>query len=217
MKYLSLFILLFTCSFLIAQQQATTKVSGPRTYAGAQLPDSEEARMFDAAFPEKEVGLLHVYADEEVQPSENYLLEGVEIGSGITNLLPGGYRRLAAREGTTAYAAGAIRGDDENLYLVRMASPTDDRIELFAFRGDRVKLIKTLAYRKCRSGRCAQLDSYILDINRDGLLDVAQLIRKRPGMEPQRRAYLMSDTGKLRKDNSVDVPWDSMELYEGEK
>ena len=189
------------------------RASDPRTYL-LDLPDSEAAQYWDASFPEKNVGFLHVYADPGVEAGEVYSMMGREIDGISTAMLPKKFQKMASRMDADVYASAAIRGKNENLYLVRMDGPSEDRVEMFALRGGQVKHLKTLAhYKKSNSGRVKQTDSWLTDIDGDTHFELMTITRSPSGKE-KRSVYMMDDKRKWVKTSNDDAPWNSADLFD---
>lgn len=187
-------------------------------YPNTDVLESEAMADFDAEFPEQNVGFLHIYADPTVDPEEVYLMRGVPASGTVLALLPKKYQRMAERMNAEVYAAAAVRGIRENLYIVRMDGASSDRLEMFAIRGNKVKHLKTLAYRECLNGSCVQMDSYITDINGDADLDLVTIKRAQNSSGDgavKRSVYTMKESNrKWKKTKELDTPWDSIEFYE---
>lgn len=182
----------------------------------------ETNNAFTAAFPETNVGFLHVYADPAIDPLETYLMRGTEMPESIIAMLPRKFRKQASREGTTLYAVSAIRGINEDLYLMRTDAPGRDQIDMLALRKGKVKHLKTLAYRDCRRTECLQMDSYITDLNRDTDFDLVQIARRtttKSGTTNERRVvYTMHDRKrKWKKTKLLEVPWEGITFFDPEQ
>ena len=176
----------------------------PRTYPTAKLPADDALRTFDAAFPERSVGFLSVYLPAGAPPA-GYLLEGQPLDGSQLVLLPAKVRRAVERGDATAYAAAAIRGIDDNQYLVRTDGAREDRIELIGRRRGRLSHLRTLAVRNARS----EQRSWITDVNGDALLDVMTEVR-RPNGKRRRTVYLLDRQREgYRRGKGVDAPWES--------
>ncbi len=203
--------LLFT-STAFAQEREADDTNSPRAYPAAQSVSGGPAmNNFDAAFEESSVGFMHVYAVDVVDPEGTYLLGGDEMSGTELAVLPNKITRLAERKDAKMYAATAIRGVNEALYLTRMDGEGYDRIDMFAIRGDEVRHLKTLALRDCRNDRCRQLDSWITDIDGNTNLDLMQMGKKRNG-RTKKVVYTMDDQRNWAKTDELDAPWDSAEM-----
>jgi len=221
-RYFSILTSLFFClSYASGQTTAPTAANASEPAIGYPITDvmeSDAMKEFNAAFSGQNVGFFHVYADPEVGPEEVYLLRGEPANGTVKALLPKKYQRLAQRMNAKIYTAGAIRGINENMYIVRMDGLSSDRIELFAIRGNRVKHLKTLAERTCKRGKCRQTDSYITDINGDTNLDLVTIKRKVIGTTERsvkRRVYsLNKDNRNWEKTDQLDAPWDSIDFFD---
>ena len=210
------FVLLTGLIFsLNAQETATQRSTLPRDYATDNALAGEALQGFDALFPEQNIGFFHVYSKAEVDPMTTYLLEGAAMGNTQLALLPKKYQKIAERTNAEVYAAGAIRGLGEELYLVRMDGPQTDRIEMFAIRDNKVEHLKTLSYNQCRGSNCMILESWITDIDGNGDLDLMQIARNSRGRE-KRSAFVMDpDSREWKKTkNFTNVPWDSANPYD---
>ena len=169
---------------------------------------------FVSFFPNQNVGFLHVYADPMVDPNETYLMRGEEMGGVASSLLPKKFQRMASKMNATVYASGAIRGNNENMYIVRMDGTNEDRIELFAIRNDKVKHLRTLAVRKGQGNRLKQMDTYITDVDGDSYLDLISITRGKDGSIGKTSAYVLDRSSRtFKKTNQLDLPTSSLELY----
>lgn len=217
-SYLLFVFLLFASLSLVAQDDEVfptiNEAASPGTYPASTMPESEAAKYWDASFPEQTVGFFHVYADPAVDAAEVYLLRGEELDGLGAKMLPKKFQRIARRMEADVYASAAIRGINENLYLVRMDGPSEDRIEMFALRGDEVKHLRTLArYKKYNSGKVLQMDSYITDIDGDTNLDLVTIKRKRNG-KVKRNTYVMNNDREWSRATTLDTPWDSIDFFD---
>jgi len=172
---------------------------------------------FVESFEPSNVGFLHVYIDPSVDPLETYLFRGVEMGPASTALLPPEYRQMAAEDSTTMFGAITIMGIEENLYLTRLRGQSRDQIDMFAARDGEIVHLKTLAYLNCdEAGACAQLDSYITDLNLDTTFDLVQIERDDAQDEQgERRVYTMlRDERQWIPTEELDVPWEGITFYQ---
>jgi len=216
-KFITAFATLLLLSTLAFAQTNPTIKSGPDR-AGDPYLSSPALQEFVAGFPETNVGFLHVYADPSVDPLETYLMRGEEASNTLKALLPVKFQSMAETMNATLYGAAAIRGDNENMFILRMDGRNSDRLELFAIRNNKVIHMKTLAYRICDSAKCEQLDSYITDIDGDTKLDLVQISRTMRGNEvtaENKSAYVLTDPDRMWEEtNQLDVPWASIEFYD---
>ena len=219
-RFSLLLLTLFTWLTVSAQAPDGRKTSdnSPTTYpTGGQLT-GEALQNFDANFPERNVGFMHLYADPSPDPLGTYLLTGDKMSKATIALLPKKQQRLARKMRADLYAAAAVRGIDENLYIVRMDGPQVDRLEMFAIRGNKVVHLRTLALYSCRRGgsACSQLDSYLTDISGNGNLDLIQIARNVAGKERRSTFVMFEDDRDWRPTSELDTPWDSVEFFDGE-
>ncbi|MCP9237218.1 hypothetical protein [Lewinella sp. JB7] len=187
---------------------------------GGMQTTAPEARTgmdeFATLFDESNVGFLHIYVDPAVDPLETYLLRGVEMGEAEIGDLPGDFLRdLNVRKGKM-YATIAVQGIEENLYLTRFDGPTRDQIDMFAIRDGKLLHLKTLAYLNCgEPGNCAQLDSYLTDVNLDTTADLIQIFRQRAGATEERQVFTMPRESRTWvATEKLDVPWEGISFYE---
>jgi hypothetical protein len=221
-KYISLLALLFfsvSSAFSQTVNPAPDRANDPAIgYPNTDVLESEAMAEFDAEFPEQNVGFMHVYADPLVDPNEVYLMRGVPASGTVMALLPKKYQRMAERMNAEVYAAAAVRGIRENMYIVRMDGSTSDRLEMFAIRGNKVKHLKTLAYRACSNGSCQQTDSYITDIDGDTNLDLVTIKRtqtRNGDRAVKRSVYSLNESNrKWKKTKDLDTPWNSIEFFD---
>ncbi|NJC25106.1 hypothetical protein [Neolewinella antarctica] len=217
MNYVQKIILpvFFLAGFSVLSAQTERPGPEPTAYSASTTIEGEDLQRFDASFSEQNVGFFHVYADPAVDPMETYLLRGTEMDDTALGLLPKKFKKKAARMGATVYGAGAIRGMNENMYLVRMDGDTEDRVEMFAIRGQNVRHLKTLAVMKKTGSRTKQVDSYITDIDGDAYLDLITVTKKRDGTIGKRRVYVLDRTDReWARTKMLDAPWDSVELFD---
>lgn len=216
-KLLSAFATLLISSTLMVAQADQTVKSGPDR-AGNPYSASQALQDFAAGFAETNVGFLHIYADPNVDPKETYLMRGTEASGTLKALLPAKFQRMAQSMNATVFGSAAIRGLNENMFIVRMDGPMKDRLELFAIRGNKVKHLKTLAYRNCTNGKCEQLDSYITDIDGDTVLDLVQIsrtIRNSGVTASNKKVFVLKDRSReWKRTNQLDVPWNSIKFYD---
>ena len=211
MKTSALFIFIFSFFTLlnVSAQVINERVSSPKEYAANSQFSSPQAAQLDATFKEQTTGFLHFYIDPKVATNDQYLFKGNLIGGELLDLFTGKYHRYAVMEDTKVYAASAIKGADENLYVVRFVTPGDQRLELFDLINGEMKHIKTLAARKCKMSGCRQLDSYITDIDRDGRPDLVQMSRRidknNTSRNEKMKTYKMLPSGELKK-MKINIP-----------
>ena len=206
-------------AFAQTTNPAPNRASEP--VVGYPITDVIEApalKAFAQNFDNTNVGFMHVYAKATTDPLGKYLMRGEPATANTIALLPAKFQRMAKTGNATVHAVGAIKGINENLYLVRFDGMSSDRIEMFAIRGDEVEHVKTLAYRECSSAGCRQLDSYLTDVNGDGDLDLIQMARlqtKKGDRGVRTKAYTMDDrTRKWKKTRELDLPENSLEFYD---
>lgn len=215
----------FACLLLISQVAAQTTTPQPdstsepvQNYPITNTIVNSALKTWAEDFPNKNVGLLHVYTDPLVDPNEVYLMRGEEISSVSKALLPKKFQRMARRMNATLYGSAAIAGTNENLYLLRMDGMMSDRIEMFAIRGNKIKHLKTLAFRKCADGLCAQMDSYITDVDGDGIFDLIQIkrIQNRSGERVAKpKAFVMKNRKRTwKRTRNLDLPLNSLEFFD---
>lgn len=220
LKLIPTFLFLFMLVNLSAQvNEAKRPISSlgnnPSTYPGATKLQIEALRRFDASFEEQDIGFLHVYAQPTTDPEGTYLLAGEKLSSDVAALLPNKFLRMAERENAELYAAAAIRGVNENLYLIRMDGPQVDRIEMFAIRGNEVDHLQSLAVLKQRNNRSVQTDTYITDVDGDSYLELVTIKKNNRGEIGQKRVYVMDRDNRVwKRTTELDVPWSSIELYQ---
>jgi len=171
---------------------------------------------FVESFAPSSVGFIHVYVDPAVDPLETYLLRGVEMSPAAIALLPTEYREMATQEGGKMLGSISIMGIEEYLYLTRFAGDSRGQIDMFAVRDGEIVHLKTIAYLDCDTpGDCAQLDSYITDLNLDTTFDLVQIERENEQDEAGTRAvYTMLRPDKTWVEtDELDVPWEGIIFY----
>ena len=186
----------------------------PDTYT--ELADGTAA--FIDNFQPTDVGFLHVYIDPSVDPLETYLLRGVTMSADALALLPTEFQEMAPDTSKGKFfATVAMMGIEENLYLTRFVGPTRSQIDMFAVRDGEVEHLKTLAYLDCGTpGNCAQMDSYLTDLNLDTTFDLVEISRKNAqDSEPVRHVYTMPRATKMwTETEELEVPWEGITFYE---
>jgi hypothetical protein len=207
--------LLLTCTSY-AQTPVDVGREGAQTTA---IEENTGADLWATQFDEESIGFLHVYVDPDPDPLETYLFKGRELSQAAIDMMPARLRKLADREDTKVYATKAIMGIGENLYITRIDGPRRDQIDMFAIRDERVKHLKTLAYRDCGSTECLQMDSYITDVNLDTDFDLIQIARrstKSQGTTDERRTvyYMPRETKRWKRTEELDVPWEGITFFE---
>lgn len=223
-KYISLLsFLLLSTSFALAQKVNTppNRAGEPaQAYPITNTIANVALKEFEQNFPSENVGFLHIYTDPSVDPEEVYLLRGLPVSSTVKALLPVEFQRMARTMNAELYGSMAVKGVNESLYILRMDGQSSDRVEMFALRGNEVVHLKTLAYRTCSEGSCAQLDSYLTDLDGDTNLDLIQIertVNKQGETVRKPRAYVMNTrTGKWKKTNKLEIPTDSINFYDPE-
>ncbi|SEP62800.1 hypothetical protein SAMN05444359_101293 [Neolewinella agarilytica] len=214
--FLASAILLLATTISYAQVNASVGEASDRPATTYQ--NAPALQNFVAGFPEINVGFLHVYANPSIDPEETYLMRGTEASSTLKALLPVDFQKMARNMDAKVYGAAAIRGINENMYIVRMDGAEQDRLELFAIRGNKVVHLKTLAYQFCESGKCEQLDSYITDVDGDTNLDLVQISRvmRNSGVtaETKKVFTLQERNREWKKTNQLEVPWESIKFYD---
>lgn len=218
-KYIALLsFCLFSVTSAFGQANTTPSNSANIGYPITDVIEDEALVAFDENFPERNVGFFHIYADPSDTPPPSYLLKGEPANGTVKALLPKKYQRMAERMNADVYAAAAVRGIRENMYIVRMDGPTSDRLEMFVIRGGKVKHLKSLAYAACSAGSCQQTDSYLTDINGDTDLDLVTIKRTRTRNgdgATKRKVYTLNEnTRKWKKARNFDTPWDSISFYD---
>lgn len=219
MKYIVSLTLVLMSLGVFAQETTPVpnRASEPTAYPASTELDGAALKRFDASFSEQNVGFFHVYADPKVDPEETYLIRGNEMKGVALEMLPKKYKKMAAEMEADVYAAGAIRGMNENLYLVRMDGVGEDRVEMFAIRGNEVEHLQTLAIMKKQGTRTKQMDSFITDIDGDSYLDLITVKANSAGEIGKRSVYVMDRNSRSwKKTKKLDAPWDSVELYDPE-
>jgi hypothetical protein len=177
---------------------------------------TEEMDEFRSLFEQSNVGYLHVYVDPAVDPLETYLFRGIEMGEGEVSMLPEAYLRQIDPDGGKLYASIFVQGIEEDLYLVRYSGQETGRIDQFAIRDAAPVHLKTLASLDCKTpGDCAQLDSYITDVNLDTRLDLIQISRENASDTDETRAvYTMTPEDRSwQETEAMDVPWEGVTFY----
>ncbi len=180
-------------------------------------PAAPTTAAFIENFEPSDVGFLHVYIDPSVDPLETYLLRGVEMDANALAELPAEFREMAPDSSAGKfYGTLSMMGIEENLYLTRFVGPTRGQIDMFAVRDGEVVHLKTLAYLECGTpGDCAQLDSYLTDVNLDTTFDLIQISRANAAdTEGARAAYVMPRSTKMwTETEELDVPWEGITFY----
>ena len=213
MRSLSFFLFLLVSTCGLAQAPAAGADVGAENLNPVTNEEMEEFRNL---FAESNVGFMHVYVDPEVDPLETYLFRGIEMGEGEVSTLPGEYLDQIDPNRGKVYASIYIRGIEEDLYLVRYRGETGGRIDQFAIRDGQPVHLKELASLACDTpGSCAQLDSYITDVNLDTRFDLVQISRSASGDEQQRHVYTMTpDNRNWQETTELDVPWEGITFYQ---
>lgn len=198
-----LFILTVALSAPLYAQTVDSRLNSPRTYATGAPIENEAAASLDATFEELTLSNLNVEAQSApTNDEEPYLLEGTRIAGDYLDLFPAKFRRRARKDDTKAFAAAAIKGDGENLYIVRFVRGQRERVELFDLEGESMRHLTTLAAYDCRRN-CREIESFISDVNLDGRPDVVRLYRKTDSYGNaralDRQILLMQTNGKFKK------------------
>ena len=214
MRHLPL-LLVFLLPFALSAQAPAAGAD-----VGSEVVDpttTEEMFAFRNLFEEENVGYLHVYVDPDVDPLETYLFRGIEMGEGEVSLLPDVYLDQIDLDKGKVFAAIYVQGIEEDLYLVRYRGEQGGRIDQFAIRDQKPVHLKQLAALACNDpGDCAQLDSYITDVNLDSRFDLIQISRTEAGdTEGERSVYTMTfEDRSWQATEELDVPWEGVTFYE---
>ena len=216
MHHYFLFLCLLGAATLAAQSPVDVGQEGMETTAPEIDP---EAELFITAFNPSNVGFLHIYVDPAADPLKTYLLRGREMSDTVVSMLPTRFRRMAEKDNATLYAALAVMGIDENLYLTRLDGPRRDQIDMFAVRDGKVRHLKTLAILDCSGNECQQLDSYLTDVDLDTRFDLIQIARRSTeslGATDERRTvyYMDPDDRRWKMTQELDVPWEGIQFFD---
>jgi len=219
-KYI-LGFLLFALASTTTNAQVNQKTQDfPDRAAAGDLARTSALETFKADFNPQPSGILHVYIDPSIDPTEVYLFKGREASGTTLALLPGKFQQMAKRMSAKVYATAAIDGDDDSEYfLVRMDGTYEDRIEMFYIDGFKVEHVKTLASRTCRDGKCMQTDTWITDIDGDTtpeLIQIQRVMRGDGNSKTKRTVYTRTSGEKWKKSKLLaeNAPWDTVEFYD---
>lgn len=211
-KLLPTFLLFLTTLVTYAQSDVdVTAEEQPLTLTAVD----DEVIPFVENFEPSNVGFLHIYVDPAVDPLETYLLRGAEMTTDGLALLPQEFQQMIEGDSGKFYGTIAVMGIEENLYVTRYKGSDRDQIDMFAARDGDIIHLKTLAYLNCDTpGDCAQLDSYLTDLNLDTTFDLVQIERQSEDGEESRSVYTMPrDTRMWVETEELDVPWEGITFY----
>ena len=156
---------------------------------------------FIGLFNSENVTNLHVHAIPS--PEGDYPFEGTPITQEYNGLLQGNLASQTFVKGEEPRAVMSMRGNGEELYLVRQPSGEwKGELALFSMEDGKLRGLEVLAYRKCNSLRCVQQDSWLQDVNGDGLLDIIQKKQVTRGYSVARsktKVFLMEPDGSFKR------------------
>ena len=199
LRYL-LFSLLLVAGTLSAQSIPQEREQA-MPYPVTNAYDTPQTRDFAADFEVTDVGNLHVYDPELATGTSREYMMGTAIAPANYRYLPGKLKG-ALSSGQKAYAVHAIRGEGESYFLVRHPAVKGVELGLYRFDGEEMQHLLDLAGYQCKEDRCAQMDSWIIDLDGDTRLDVVQKIKK--GNRPAKmRVYQQTDKGSFRRNRTM--------------
>lgn len=179
----------------------------PAPVSFADLTKEEAA--FINLFNNENVTNLHVYASAKVNPEQDYYYLGTPILPVFKDMLPSGIASLTYLRGKEPHAVSSMRGNGEQLYLVRVPGEKfKNQLALFSMENGELKELKVLAFYDCNDSRCIQQDSWLQDLNGDTLLDIItkkQITRKNGKTKTKTYVYLMTDKSTFKKSGKVNI------------
>jgi len=140
---------------------------------------------FVALFEVWDLGNLHVYAKPRDMLEYDYYFKGKPVNQASRTYLPLEVKRATIGTDEQVYAIGEISGVGRNdLYIIRIEEAKEpNRIMLTRLvKAGKLEKIATIAYFKRKENGYEQLDTWIQDVNGDGLPD---MIRKTRTLDAQ--------------------------------
>lgn len=209
-------------SIAYSQQSPTKKEVGSEPYPAPVMYGNitmEQAK-FIKLFEDKDVSNLHVYASPQMGAKNNYFA-GTAISSAYSNYFRGSVAKQTLVQGQEPHAVFSMRGEAEELYLVRMPGDRfSHEVNLYGWNNGKMEQRQRLAYYECKRNRCVQMDSWIQDVNGDTRLDLIQ-VKKTVRANGQKvridkAVYLMDQRGFFKKSKDTSVNFDNYKLQEME-
>jgi len=161
MKFLK--ILIFLTSFTISPTFAQSNLAQSKSTDFVDYISATNSE-FDQLFEDWNVGVLHIYAVG--RGTNDYKFEGKYISEK--------YQKFLSKELKKGIAIGTVKGNDlENNYIVsEIINDNYSKIYLCTMKNERLSKIFTLATYKNKKGKIKQRDSWLQDLNGDGMLDI---------------------------------------------
>lgn len=187
----------------------------------AQIQGRPLEKLFKEEFEDHNTGDLHMYARADGQSAEDYFFTGDPILPKYSDFLTPHLRQYVTREGHRPEAVFSLRSPDQLVdhYLIKV--PADDeaeRLVLYDYANQTLKKIGVMAYHKCTEQYCRQLDSWLLDINRDTRLDLVQKEKKvnknRNREVVQTTIWLANQQGHFQKVDDADIDLSDFKMAE---
>lgn len=204
-SYFVLLILFFSfnISNVSAQLEADVRNSA-ETRAG--LSDLE---LFKDKFEFWNVGNLHVYSKPMDAEMEEYYFKGNYFGLSDKQFLSDDLNNYVAANFQSVFPVGKIRyyGErdaDRAFYIVRKnTNKSPNEISMYELENNKLVFRKKLAYHKKAWLGWNQMNTWIMDVNGDTLLDLVQKTRKvtRSGKykNEKTKIFLMQQDGNYKK------------------
>jgi hypothetical protein len=165
---------------------------------------------FIALFEDWNVTNLHVYADPNEQPSQDFYYFGKPISPTFKDYLPDELRHWTHVEGYEPHAVFSLRGDGEEWYVLRIPDKEmPNQLVLYEMQNGELVMKQTLAFVYCDKKGCMQMDSWIQDVDGDTELDIIQTsqVTTRNGKvkEPKTVVLSMDKNGLFRKNKKANI------------
>ncbi len=172
---------------------------------------------FETLFEHQSVGNFHIYAPPNDKITEDYFLAGNIIPKEHIDVLPKPLNRYILTTAKAPRAVSNIKGPrNGNLYIIRYPTKKGSTLGLFDMKGKKLKELKKLSYRYTKRNKNYQLDSWVIDVNKDGMLDIVQKkkISKKHKTTVKSTFFEMQRDGQLKKNKTFEVDFGKFVMQE---
>lgn len=213
MKYLlSILTLVFSLTLTAQDDSIRPLAEDPSPYpvVGAS-PESDKEAIFMSFFnKDVNVGNLHVFSFLN-EPTEDYYFLGNEISRGFADMFTGDLRQTRVAADAKFYGVMSIRGEGRPYYIIRSygKSGVNNHLALYELNEGKLTFKLDLASATRAGKGVKQVDSWILDLDGDTLLDVisitAQTGKNGEFVKKEQKVYLQNENGTLLLEEDYDL------------
>lgn len=160
------------------------------------VENGQKLRQLNEFFENRNVGNLHLYANNEDSAGLDYYFKGERIPRGYLDLIDPEWRNDHSQS-LKAFAFATIRGPEEDApyYIIRFEGEgIRNMIGLFRTGPSYLEFAQSLAMYWCELGHCVQQDSWIIDLDGDTRFDIIKKMRifsRDSSSQPLREEYQM--------------------------